>query len=57
MDSLIVPKPWDDALSQAAPRTPTMLLGAKQNLVFDRFEGGHRWNGAVAYPLFENVLK
>jgi dienelactone hydrolase len=32
-------------------------LGAEQNLLVDRFEGGHRWNGVVAYPLLEKVLK
>jgi len=24
---------------------------------FDRFEGGHRWNGEVAFPLFDKILK
>jgi hypothetical protein len=55
MDSLIV-KPWDE-LFRKRLKNAYHVLGAKQNLVFDRFEGGHRWNGAVAYPLFENVLK
>jgi dienelactone hydrolase len=30
--------------------------GAMDQLHFDRFEGGHRWNGEVAYPLFEKTL-
>ena len=32
-------------------------LGAKEQLQLDRFEGGHRWNGTVAYPLLDKVLK
>ena len=55
MDSLIV-KPWDE-LFRKRLKNAYQALGAKQNLVFDRFEGAHRWNGAVAYPLFEKVLK
>jgi len=54
-DGLIVPK-WDDVFRKRL-QNAYQALGAKQNLVFDRFEGAHRWNGAVAYPLFEKVLK
>lgn len=32
-------------------------LGAADQLHFDRFEGGHRWNGRIAFPLFDEVLK
>ena len=31
-------------------------LGAEDRLQVDRFEGGHVWNGKVAYPLLEKVL-
>jgi len=54
-DGLIVPK-WDDVFRKRL-QNAYRALGAKQNLVFDRFEGAHRWNGAVAYPLFEKILK
>jgi dienelactone hydrolase len=30
--------------------------GTEDRLLVDRFEGGHRWNGDVAFPLFEKVL-
>jgi len=32
-------------------------LGALEQLEVDSFDGGHRWNGAKAYPLLERVLK
>ena len=54
-DGLIVPE-WDDVFRKRL-QNAYQALGAKQNLVFDQFEGAHRWNGAVAYPLFEKVLK
>ena len=31
--------------------------GAEKDLRFDDFEGGHRWNGKIAFPLFDSVLK
>lgn len=30
--------------------------GAERNLVRDQFAGGHRWNGAVSFPLFAREL-
>lgn len=32
-------------------------LGAADQLQVQRFAGGHEWNGAVAYPLLEHVLR
>lgn len=32
-------------------------FGAAENLELDRFDGGHRWHGHLAYPLLEKVLK
>ena len=32
-------------------------LGSADQLHFDHFEGGHRWNGQVAFPLFHQVLR
>ena len=55
MDGLIVPK-WDDVFRKRL-QNAYRALGMEKNLVFDRFEGGHRWNGAVAYPLFAKILK
>jgi len=54
-DGLIVKK-WDE-LFRDRLRKAYDALGAGNNLLFDRFEGGHRWNGKVAYPLFERVLR
>ena len=30
--------------------------GADGNLMVDRFQGGHRWNGIKAYPLLDRIL-
>ncbi|MBT5379998.1 MAG: hypothetical protein HN675_10485 [Opitutae bacterium] len=54
-DSLIVPK-WDDIFRRRLTNA-YRALKAGQNLHFDRFEGGHRWNGGIAYPLFDKVLR
>jgi len=32
-------------------------LGAKDQLLVDRFEGGHRWNGRLGYRLLDKILK
>lgn len=32
-------------------------LGAEDQLHFDSFEGGHRWNGQVAFSVFDKVLR
>ena len=37
--------------------TAYAALGAEDQLQVDLFEGGHRWNGHVAYPLLDKVLK
>lgn len=54
-DGLVV-KPWDATFIERLRRAYG-ALGVKDRLEFDRFEGGHRWNGGVAYPLFDKVLK
>ena len=53
-DNLIAPKWADEALTRM--RRAYKALGAEDQLQVDRFEGGHEWNGKVAYPLFEKVL-
>ena len=54
-DGLVVPK-WDKLFKDRLQRAYA-AAGVADRLAFDRFEGGHRWNGKVAYPLFEKVLK
>ena len=54
-DALIVPK-WDDIFKSRLERV-YKALGAREQLYYDHFEGGHRWNGEVAFKLFDEVLK
>ncbi len=54
-DRLIVPE-WDERF-RARLRRIYHAAGVPQNLHFDRFEGGHRWSGRVATPLFDQLLK
>lgn len=54
-DGLIIPK-WAD-LFRNRLRRAYQALGASDQLQFDHFDDGHRWNGKIAYPLFERVLK
>jgi dienelactone hydrolase len=53
-DSLISPKWADDALLRM--RRAYKALGAEDRLLVDRFDGGHRWNGRLAYQHLEKVL-
>jgi hypothetical protein len=53
-DALISPSWAEDALARM--RLAYKALGAADNLLVDRFEGGHRWNGRVAYPRLAKVL-
>jgi len=54
-DGLVVPK-WDKLFKDRLQRAYA-AAGVADRLAFDHFEGGHRWNGKVASPLFEKVLK
>ena len=54
-DTLIVPK-WD-ILFKTRLQKIYRAYGTQNHLTFDHFEGAHRWNGAVAFPLFDKVLK
>jgi len=54
-DGLISPKWADEAL--ARQRKAYAALAAEDRLKVDRFEGGHAWNGKVAYTLLEEALK
>ena len=54
-DPLIV-DPWAE-LFRNRLRHAYRLSEAKDDLLFDEFHGGHRWNGSVAYTLFDQVLR
>lgn len=54
-DALISATHADEALRRM--RQAWSAFDASDNLQVDRFEGGHSWNGALAYPLLERVLK
>jgi dienelactone hydrolase len=53
-DEVIVPKLAAEALTRI--RRAYSALGAEERLHVDRFEGGHVWNGKVAYPLLDRIL-
>jgi dienelactone hydrolase len=53
-DGLIAPKWAEEA--QRRMRLAYKALGAEDRLLVDRFEGGHRWNGELAYPQLEKIL-
>jgi len=47
---------WDEIFRDRLRRV-YRALGAGDQLHFDRFEGGHWWNGEKSFPLFDEVLK
>jgi dienelactone hydrolase len=53
-DGLIDPKLAAEALARI--RRAYAALGAEDRLQVDRFEGGHVWNGKMAYPFLEKWL-
>ena len=53
-DGLIKPE-WAKIALERIERA-YRALDAKDHLLVDRFDGGHRWSGRVAYPLLEKVL-
>jgi hypothetical protein len=53
-DGLISAKWAEEALARM--RRAWQAYGAADRLQVDRFEGGHQWNGAAAYPMLEKVL-
>jgi len=55
-DGLIVKDGWDEKFKARLEKI-YQACGARDQLHYDHFEGGHRWNGEVAYPLFERVLR
>jgi dienelactone hydrolase len=54
-DALMIPRWTDEALARMG--RAYKALGAEEQLMVDRFEGGHEWSGRVAFPLFEKVLR
>lgn len=55
-DALIVGDGWDDKFKQRLEKIYT-AYNRRDHLHYDHFDGGHRWNGVVAFPLFDKVLK
>lgn len=53
-DSLIVPG-WEDRFRDRLQRA-YVAAGVAEHLVYDRFEGGHRWSGQVAFSMFAREL-
>ena len=52
----LIKQDWaENALTRM--RRAYRAFDADENLIVDRFEGGHRWNGQVAVPLMDKVLK
>ena len=54
-DGLMIPRWTDEALMRL--RRAYKALGAEDQLMVDRFDGGHEWSGRVAFPLLEKVLR
>jgi len=54
-DSLIAPNWADNALKRM--RRAYAALGAEDQLIVDRFDGGHRWNGKIAYEMLDKTLR
>ncbi len=46
-----IPEAWERI------ERPYRALGAEDRLVMDSFDGGHRWNGALAEPALAGVLR
>jgi len=55
-DGLIVKNGWDEKFKARLEKIYS-AYDAGDQLHYDHFEGGHRWNGEVAFPLFDKVLK
>jgi len=52
----LLPRDWQElALTRIA--RAYAALGAKENLLVDRFEGGHQWHGTEAVRLLDKVLR
>ena len=55
-DKLIVKDGWDEKFKQRLEMIYSAYRQPK-HLHYDHFKGGHRWNGEIAFPLFDEVLK
>jgi len=55
-DGLIVKNGWDEKFKARLEKIYN-AYGAREQLLYDHFEGGHRWNGEVAFGLFDRVLE
>ncbi len=54
-DGLIAPRWAEEALRRM--RIAYKALGESDHLLVDRFDGAHRWNGALAYPQLKKALE
>lgn len=52
----LIKQEWAEAALKRMRRA-FRASGAEDHLMVDRFKGGHRWSGRLAYPLMEKVLK
>ncbi|MBT6155010.1 MAG: hypothetical protein HOL01_17370 [Planctomycetaceae bacterium] len=52
----LITQSWADLFKERL-RSAYAAFGKPKNLQFDHYDGGHRWNGELAYPLFDEVLK
>lgn len=55
-DALVVKNGWDTKFKQRLQRV-YKAAGVSDNLHLDHFQGGHRWNGDVAFKVFDAVLQ
>jgi len=55
-DGLLVKDGWDEKFKARLEKIYA-AYGARDQLHYDHLEGGHRWNGDFAFPLFDTVLR
>jgi dienelactone hydrolase len=53
-DGLMIPRWTDEALARM--RRAYKALGAEEQLLVDRFDGGHEWSGHVAFGVLQKEL-
>jgi hypothetical protein len=55
-DGLIVKNGWDEKFKSRLKKI-YKAYDASDQLLYDHFDGDHRWNGKVAFRLFDKILK
>ena len=51
----LIKSPWAE-MALARMQRAYRAFNAEDRLMLDRFEGGHRWSGRIAFPLLKKVL-